>query len=319
MSSTRAILGLIVVIGVLIVMRSALFVVNEAEQVIITQFGEPIDRQIDTPGLKVKTPFIQKAHRFEKRYLEWDGHRNELPTRDKRFIWVDMYARWRISDPLLYFQRLRDERGAQTRLDDILDGETRNAIANHDLIEVIRTSNRTAAEGFVPEIVEGERPDALETIQTGREEIRNVILAAAQTRTADLGIEILDVQFKRINYVTEVRAKVYERMIAERRRIADRYRSEGEGEAARIRGERERDLKQIQSDAYRQAQTIVGRADSTATAIYAAAYDPTPDTRDFYGFLKTMESYQATVDPETWLLMSTDSEFYKYLKASSPR
>jgi membrane protease subunit HflC len=318
MSSTRAIILLALGIAVLIVLRSSIFVVNEAEQVIITQFGKPIGRQIDTPGLKLKMPFIQKANRFEKRYLEWDGYRNELPTRDKRFIWVDTYARWRISDPLLYFQRLRDERGAQTRLDDILDGETRNAIANNDLIEVIRSSNREAEVGLVSEIIE-DVADTLATIEVGRDNIRQDILAAAQSRTSDLGIEILDFQFKRINYVEEVRQKVYERMITERKRIADRYRSEGEGEASRIRGERGRDLKRIQSDAYRQAQAIVGRADSTATAIYAAAYDVSPTTRDFYRFLKTMESYQATVDPETWLIMSTDSEFYEYLKQSETR
>ena len=194
MSSTRAILGMIVVVALLIVVRSSLFIVNEPEQVIITQFGKPIGRQIDTPGLKFKTPFIQKAHRFEKRYLEWDGHRNELPTRDKRFIWVDTYARWRISDPLLFFQRLRDERGAQTRLDDILDGETRNAIANHDLIEVIRSTNR---DDFIDAAIEGEEPDILQPIRTGRDDIRDEILTTAQSRTADLGIEILDVQFSR--------------------------------------------------------------------------------------------------------------------------
>lgn len=294
----------------LIVVRGTLFIVQEPEQVIITQFGKPVGDPITTPGLKAKIPIVQKAHRFDKRFLEWDGDANQLPTKDKRFIWVDTYARWRISDPLLFFQRLRDERGAQTRLDDILDGETRNAIANHNLVELIRSTNR------VPELteLEGDEEVTLEPIDFGRNTIREEILAKAQTRTIDLGIEILDVQFKRINYVEEVRQKVYERMIAERRRIADRFRSEGEGEASRIRGERLRDLKQIQSDAYRQAQEIMGDADAQATAIYAAAYDQSPDSRSFYEFLKTMESYKNTLDPETALILTTEGDFYRFLK-----
>ena len=310
----RGILTGVIVVLAIFAIQSAAFVVNETEQVIITQFGEPIDRQINTPGLKFKVPIIQKAHRFEKRYLEWDGDPNQLPTRDKRFIWVDAYARWRITNPLLYFQRLRDERGAKTRLDDILDGETRNAIANHDLIEVIRTSNRQIDIDLLDE--GQDELVTLASIETGRDGIRAEILESAAPRVSDLGIEVLDYQFKRINYVDEVRRKVYERMIAERKRIADRYRSEGEGEASRIRGERGRDLKRIQSEAYREAETIIGQADSLATRVYAGAYDRTSSTRDFYSFLKTMESYQETVDPDTWLLMSTEGEFYEYLVES---
>lgn len=310
------IVGIVLAVLLLIVARGSLYVVNEAEQVIITQFGKPVGDPKTTPGLKVKVPLIQTVHRFEKRYLEWDGDQNQLPTRDKRFIFVDTYARWRISDPLLYFQRLRDEYGAQTRLDDILDGETRNAIANHDLIEVIRTSNRTVSEAALEVAQTDEESATLDDIDVGREKIRQEILQKASERTSDLGIEILDFQFKRINYVPEVRQKVFERMIAERKRIADRYRSEGGGEAARIQGDKERDLRQIRSDAYRQAEAIIGRADSVATNVYAAAYDSSPEAREFYSFLKTMESYQATVDPDTWLLMSTDSEFYRYLKSS---
>jgi membrane protease subunit HflC len=253
---------------------------------------------------------IQKVNRFDKRFLEWDGDANELPTRDKRFIWVDTYARWRISDPLLFFQRLRDERGAQSRLDDILDGETRNAIANHDLVELIRNTNREPESG---EFDVGDEAN-LVTINTGREAIRQIVLKAAQTRTSDLGIEILDVQFKRINYVEEVRRNVYERMIAERRRIADRFRSEGEGQASRIRGEKERDLKQIRSEAYREAREIRGDGDASATSIYAAAYNRSADTRSFYEFLKTMEIYQTTLDAETSLILSTDGQFYRFLK-----
>lgn len=303
--------NLLIIIGLvlLVVLRGAFYVVQEPEQVIITQFGKPIGDPILKPGLKVKVPLVQKVHRFDKRFLEWDGDPNELPTKDKRFIWVDTYARWKISDPLLFFQRLRDERGAQTRLDDILDGETRNAIANHNLVELIRVSNREAVGA---ELDEDETP--LELIEFGRDVIREQVLAAAQSRTSDLGIEILDVQFKRINYVEEVRRKVYERMIAERRRIADRYRSEGEGEASRIRGEKDRELKRIQSGAYREAREIIGRADALATNIYAAAYDRSADTRSFYEFLRTMEIYETTLDAETSLIMSTEGEFYKFLK-----
>ena len=306
-------IGIIVlaIVGVILLL-SSLYVVREPEQVIITQFGRPIGDPVTEPGLKIKTPIIQKVNRFEKRFLEWDGDPNQLPTKDKRFIWVDMYARWRITDPLLFFQRLRDERGAQTRLDDILDGETRNAIANHNLLEVIRNTNRTPQQSEL----ETRDETRLETITTGRDEIRMEILSKAKPRTEDLGIEILDVQFKRINYVEEVRQKVYERMIAERTRIADRFRSEGEGEASRIRGEKERELKRIQSEAYRKAREIRGDADAAATKIYAAAYDRSEDTRAFYEFLKTMEIYQTTLDSETSLILSTDGEFYKFIKRS---
>ncbi len=298
-----------------IVLANSLYVVSEAEQVIITQFGKPVGDPIDAPGLKLKIPFVQTIHRFDRRFLEWDGDANELPTRDKRFIWVNTYARWRISDPLLYFQRLRDERGAQTRLDDILDGETRNAIANHDLVEVIRSTNRQPADSDL----DAEEQTIFAQIETGRRAIQETILAAAQQRVTDLGIEILDLRFKRINYVEEVRKKVYERMIAERRRIADRFRSEGQGEAQRILGEKERELKRIQSEAYRTAQSIIGRADAEATRIFAGAYDRSPQTRSFYSFLKTMETYETTIDDKTSLIFSTDSEFTGYLRDSTQR
>ncbi len=311
----RMIPVVVVAVIVLILLLSSLYVVREPEQAIITQFGKPIGDPITAPGLKVKAPIIQKVHRFDKRFLEWDGDPNQLPTKDKRFIWVDMYARWRITDPLLFYQRLRDERGAQTRLDDILDGETRNAIANHSLLEVIRNTNRTPEQSGL----EARDETGLDSIAVGRDQIRMEILAKAKTRTADLGIEILDVQFKRINYVQEVRQKVYERMIAERMRIADRFRSEGEGEASRIRGEKERELKRVQSGAYREAREIIGDADAEATDIYAAAYNRSGDTRAFYEFLKTMEIYKTTLDSETLLLLSTDGEFYKFIKSSHGR
>jgi len=299
----------------LLLISGTFYLVGEPQQVIITQFGKPVGDPVSTPGLKVKVPLIQKVHRFEKRFLEWDGDANQLPTKDKRFVWVDTYARWRITDPLLFFQRLRDERGAHSRLDDILDGETRNAIAKYDVVEVVRTSNRVP----VPSELEPEDEAVLEQIQAGREKIRQEVLAIAQTRTADLGLEILDIQFKRINYVEEVQSKVYERMVAERRRIADRFRSEGEGEASRINGERERELLRIQSEAYRAAQEIKGRADAEAAAIYTQAFNQSQDARDFYAFTKTMESYRNTLDKESMLILTTDGEFYRFLKSAEGR
>ena len=282
----------------------AFYIVNEAQQVIITQFGKPVGDPVTTPGLKVKTPFIQKANYFEKRFLEWDGDPNEVPTRDKRFIWVDTYARWRISDPLLFFKRLSDERAAQSRLDDILDGETRNTIANHNLIEVVRSTNRDF-------VVSSALQEGTKQITAGRLVLEQEVLDNASVRTAVLGIEILDFQFKRTNYAEVDRPKVYERMISERKRIAEEYRSEGAGEAARINGNRDRDLKEITSEAYRQAQEFKGKADAEAADIYARAYNRDPD---FYRFLKTMEVYTRTMDKNTILLLSTDGEFLRYLE-----
>lgn len=312
----------LLVLVLLLVASNALFIVPEDRQAIITQFGAPVGDAIDTPGLKFKLPFIQKAHYFDRRFLEWQGSAEELPTRDKVFIFVDTYARWRISDPLLFFQRLRDELGAQSRLDDILDGETRNAIANHDLIEVIRSSNReAAADESYPDAGGGLDEDGgggLEEIVTGRDEIRQDILAAAQDRTADLGIEVLDVQFRRINYGQQVEPDVFNRMISERQRIADRFRSQGQGQASEILGNMDRDLKRIESEAYRQATEIRGRADAEATEIYASAYNQSVQSRNFYEFLRTMEAFEKTIDPNTWLVVSTDSDYFSFLKASGP-
>jgi membrane protease subunit HflC len=306
MKQASLILLLAAVLLVILVVGGAFYVVNEAEQVVITQFGKPVGDPVTTPGLKVKLPFLQKANYFEKRFLEWDGDPNQVPTQDKRFIWVDTYARWRITDPLLFFQRLRDERGAQSRLDDILDGETRNTVAKHLLIEVVRSSNRPFPDD---EIVE--KDVSFQEVEFGRAALEKEVFDTASARTSDLGIEILDFRFKRINYVEEVRTEVYARMISERQRIAEQYRSEGAGEAARINGDKERELKSITSEAYRQSQEIRGRADAEAADIYARAYNKDPE---FYRFLKTMEVYRTTLDKETTLLLSTDGEFLRYLK-----
>ena len=306
-------IGLLVVLTIVaFVLSQTLYVVNEKEQVIITQFGEPVGEAVITPGLKFKTPFLQKANYFDKRYLEWDGDPNQVPTKDKVFIFVDTFARWRITDPLKYFERLGSEREAQSRLDDILDGETRNAVASHNLIELIRSTNRTPDQ---PDDIADIVQDTLQIINIGREAIQEQIQAEATTRATDLGIEILDFRFKRINYAEEVRRTVYDRMISERNRIADKFRSEGQGEASRINGEKEKELQRIQSEAFREAETIRGKADAEAAAIYNAAYNKNASARELYSFIKSMEAYRNTIDKETSLIISTDSEFYKYLNS----
>ena len=300
------VLGLVVLV---LLAGKPLYTVTEVNQAIITQFGEPVGDPVTEPGLHLKLPYIQTANMFEKRFLEWDGFPNQVPTRDRRFIFVDTYARWRITDPLLFFQRLRDERGAQSRLDDILDGETRNAVARHDLIEIVRTSNRVPVNTTVGE---QEEQEVLAGITTGREEITQEILQAAAAAVGDLGIELLDLKFKRINYVPEVQQDVFARMIAERQRIAEEFRSEGQGESARIQGERERDLARIQSEAFRTAEELRGTADAEATGIYATAYN-----RDaaFYAFTKSLETYEKTMDPSTVFILGTDSELLRFLEA----
>lgn len=298
----------VIAVVALSVVGGMFFIVDETQQVIVTQFGKPIGEPITTPGLHMKIPFIQDANYFDKRFLAWDGEPNQIPTKDKRFIVLDTYARWRITDPLLFFQRLRDERGARSRLDDILDGEARNAIAKHKLIELVRSANPEAVDEPEPGGTLESAP--LELIKYGRQKLAQEVLKAASARTADLGIEILDFRFKRINYVDEVRQEVYARMISERKRIAEQYRSEGAGEAAKIEGEKQRELKTITSEAYRTAQEIKGRADAAAADIYASAYGKDPE---FYRFLRTMESYGKTLAGETTAVMTTDGDFLRYL------
>ncbi len=311
MKKGRIIIYVILLIIIIIIISASAFIVRETEQVVITQFGKPVGEAIITPGLKFKTPFIQKTNYFEKRFLEWDGDPNQVPTKDKKFIFVDSYARWQITDPLQFFKRLTNERGAQSRLDDILDGETRDYIANHNIEEAVRTSNRKPiSSGTISEIM----GDSLASIAVGREKIQNMIVESASKQAKDLGIVILDFRFKRINYVEEVREQVYERMKSERYRIADKFRSEGQGEASRINGEKERELKTIQSEAFREAEEIKGKADGAAAAIYAAAYDRSSSSRDLYSFVKSMETFEKTFDKQTFVILSTDSELYKYLQ-----
>lgn len=309
MRTKRIILISLVAITVLVITNS-IYILDETQQAIVTQFGRPVGEPRTEPGLNFKIPFLNKVQFFDKRYLEWDGNKNQVPTKDKKFIFVDTYARWEITNPLQFFIRLRDERSAQSRLDDILDGETRNAIASHDLLDIVRSSNRD------PEITEDfmEEIERLDDISVGRAIIEKIVLEKANERTADLGVRILDFKFKRMNYVDEVRDRVYDRMISERNRIADQFRSEGQGEARKIEGDKERDLAEIQSNAFREAEEIKGRADAEATDIYASAYNKNRTAVDLYKFLRTMESFEKSMDENTSIILSSDSEFFKYLK-----
>jgi modulator of FtsH protease HflC len=294
---------------------SSIYTVSEVEQAIITQFGKPIGAPVTTAGLKVKVPFIQDVNLIDKRVLEWDGNPTDMPTKDKLYISVDLFARWRIADPLQYFLRLHDERSAQSRLDDILGSETRNAVAKHELIEIIRTT-----KDRVPLRDAGTEQDmgALVPIQKGRKLVEQEIFAEAAEKVRVFGIELLDIRFKRINYNESVSPKIYDRMISERRQIAERFLSEGNGEAARIRGNRVRDLNKIQSEAYRQVEEIRGVADAKATEIYARAYNQSPEAVAFYEFTRTMQSYKSIIAENTTLVLSTGSDLFKFLKGMSP-
>ncbi len=298
-----------------IVTYESLFRVNETEQAIITQFGKPVGDIITESGLKLKIPFIQKVNRIEKRILLWDGSANDMPTKDKLYITVDTFGRWRIQDPLQYFLRLRDERSAQSRLEDILGSETRNAVAKHELIEIIRTT-RDRTPSVDPLLADVDISELL-PIQRGRRLVEEDIFQAASDKLAEFGIELLDIRFKRINYNDSVRQKIYARMISERQQIAERFRSEGAGQAARIMGDMERDLQGIESEAYRKVQTIQGDADAKATEIYASAYDKNQAARDLYDFVKTLETYRSVIDNNTTLVLTTDSDIYGLLNGIS--
>ena len=308
MGKLFSILITVFIFVIVLIFGGAFYIVNESEQVVITQFGKPVGNPITTPGLKIKKPFLETANYFDKRFIAWDGEPKQVSTRDKRFININTYARWRISDPLQYAKRLFDESKALTRLGSVLEGATQNAIANHDLIELVRSSNRDYVSAQENSDEKSNKEKAI--IKSGRDEITKEILALAKESTKDLGIEILDFKFKRINYVPEVRQKVYERMISERKRIAEEFRSQGAGESARINGQKDRDLKEITSDAYRRSQEIKGKADGEAANIYAGAYNKNPS---FYRFMRTMEIYKETLDDETVLVLSTEGEFLKFL------
>ncbi|MDP2943210.1 MAG: protease modulator HflC [Candidatus Omnitrophota bacterium] len=292
-------------------LSGALFIIDEGKQVVITQFGKPVGKPISASGLHFKTPLIQDAHYFEKRLLDWDGDPNQIPTSDKKYIWVDTIARWKITDPLKFLQSVGNEMGAQGRMDDIINSATRDAVTGHLLVDAVRNTNRILETKETGEdvIVTDE---ALERIEVGRKQLTRAILEKAKVLAPQYGIEIVDVRIRRINYVEDVRNKVYDRMIAERKRAAEKYRSEGMGKSAEIEGQVAKELKLITSEAYRQAQIIMGKADAEAIGIYARAYD---QDADFYSFLKTFETYKATIDDKTTIILTTDSDYYKYLKS----
>ena len=296
------------IIIAIIILSSTFYIVDETQQVVITEFGQPVGKPITRAGLYVKKPFIQKVNRFEKRLLTWDGSPTQIPTKDKKYIWVDTTARWKIVDPLKFLQSVGSEREAQARLDDIIDSATRDKITAHSLYEIVRNTNR---EFIVSEVFVQKEEETGEVLK-GRERISREILKEAAKLTPQYGIELVDVRIKRLNYVEEVRQKVYARMISERKRVAEQYRSEGQGKKAGIEGMREKELQRITSEAYKRAQIIKGEADAKATRIYAQAYSKDPE---FYSFLKTLETYTRTLSGDSVIILTTDSELYKYLKS----
>ena len=299
---------------------SAVYIVDETKQVFVTQFGDIISGPQNGPGkdeagLYFRIPFITKVHEFEKRYLEWDGDPNEVTTKDKRFIYIDTYARWRIADAEMFYKNLQNEEFAVVRLNDILDGAARNVVAANDLKEVIRSHQR---ESIVADdqVLDGE--SQLETFTQGRSKLAQLVMEDANKNVPQFGIKLLDFRFKRINYHEDVQKTIFERMISERSRISSRFRSEGAGEAAKILGTQQRELKEITSKAYLEKQQIMGEADAKAVAIYAEAFDQSTEAREFYEFLKTMETLETTLSKDDTLIFSTDSDFFRYLKRSAP-
>lgn len=294
----------------LIVLFNAFYIIDERQQVIITQFGKPMGDAIKDAGLHIKVPFIQKVHYFDKRILEWDGDAKQIPTSDKRYIWLDTFSRWQIVDPLKFYETTRYEYNAHSRLDDIISGITRDVISSNKLLEIIRSSNREMA--FTSEYSDSKLEDVIkEKIINGRQAIADSIFALAKVKVAEYGINLIDVRIKRLNYNQEVQSKVFERMISERNKIAAKYLSEGKGNSSEILGKMQRELDQIQSEAYQRAQEIKGKADALAINIYANAYNRDPE---FYEFLKTLETYEKTIDNKNTIIMTTDSDYYKFLK-----
>lgn len=291
----------------MVVINSA-YIVDETRVAVVTQFGEPVSGPVSTPGLKWKIPGVQTVHFFDKRILEWDGYPSEVPTRDKKFIWVDVTGRWRIVDPLKFLKTMQTETKAQTRLDDIMDGVTRNFITRHNLVDIVRSTNRILEikETDVDGVAQGD----YDKVEVGRETITRDILNSAREIVKDYGIELIDLRIKRINYIASVQTKVFERMISERKRAAETLRSEGQGMRAEIEGEKEKEQKRITSEAYRKAQKIKGEADAEAIRIYGESFGKDPE---FYSLIRTLEAYPSALKNGR-LVLSTDSEFFKYLK-----
>ena len=307
MKGLKPLIVLTVALVVLLLAMAFVFTVSETQQVIVTQFGSP-KRVIKEAGLHFKLPFIEQVNTLEKRVLEWDGNPTQVPTLDKKYIWVDSFARWRITDPLMFFKTVTIEASAHGRLDDIINGAVRNKISNHPLIEAVRTSDRPMS---IMTGIDGEATGEVREVEAGRDAIVAEVLAEAKQAATEFGIDIIDIRFKRINYVEEVRESVYERMITERQRIASKYRSEGEGKRAEIGGMKEKELNRIYSEAYRTAETLRGEADAKATKIYANAYRKDPE---FYSFLKTLDVYKATIGENNRIILTTDTDLYRYLR-----
>jgi membrane protease subunit HflC len=316
----KSLITLILLGAAIIIISSSAYTVSETEQIFITEFGKPVGEPINAysgknqAGLHFKMPFIQTVNRIEKRILEWDGPATDMPTRDKLYITVDNFARWRITDPKTYFEKLRDERSALSRLNNIIGSATLDVIAKHDLIEVIRSEKDRKPERDETLVTENSTLGLLPPIRFGRGMLDDQILKAAQPKVKDWGIELLDVRFKRINYKSGVIEKIYARMSSERQQIADKFRSEGAGEAAKIIGRKERDLLEIESGAYRREQEIKGKADAAATGIYAAAYSSSPTAADFYQFTKTLETYQKTLGKDSTVILTSDSDLFRLFK-----
>lgn len=305
--------GLVIALLALLVLSQSMYVVDEREQVVITEFGKPVGEAITDAGLHFKRPFVQDANRFDKRIQEWDGERNQIPTADKRFIWVDTTARWRIADPLLFLTSVGTETGAQTRLDDVLDAATRDQISSNNLVEAVRVSNRILDEPTVDDGEEVLSSENAERVTVGRDEIARRILESAKPIVlSQFGIDLTDLRIKRINYVDSVRDKVYERMKSERERIAEKYRSEGEGLKEKISGKMVREQKQIESEAYRVAQETIAKADAEAARIFSDAYDKNPE---FYAFWRSLQAYEKTIGDNHTLVISPSSPLYRYLFA----
>lgn len=314
MNSLKPALLLLAAAVVLVLSSTAFYVVSEAEQVVLTQFGKPQGPAVTTPGLKMKVPFIQQVHRIEKRALPWNGRPTEMPTKDKTYLVVDAFARWRITDVETYFLRLRDERSAQSRLDDIIGSEIRSVVASHELIELVRSDKdrRPTLDEAMPDGLA--RAVAWPPIRAGRAALEQQVLENAAPKLKVFGIDLLNLQFTRINYNESVQQTIYQRMISERQQIAERFRSEGLGEAARILGDREKELRRIESEAYRQVQTIRGDADARAAEIYASAYNQSAQAADLYRFMKTLETWKSALDDQTTIILTTDSELFRLLK-----
>ena len=314
----RAIAFLLFLVLGAVLIASGCYTVRETETAIVTRFGRPVGEPKINAGLYFKIPLIEVVNKQEKRVLEWDGAPVEMPTKDKTYIEVDTFARWRIADPTKFFVALRDPRTAQSRLDDIIGSETRAAVARHELIEIIR-SDKTRVLKIDPQNAPSGGSAVPVKIQRGRLEIERDVLAASAPKLIQLGLELIDVRIKRVNYNSAVLQRIFQRMMSERQQIAQRFRSEGEGEAATIGGKKERDLREVESTAYKKVLQLQGEADAEATRIYAESFNKSPEAAEFYAFMKTLETYKKILGNSTSLVLSTDSDIFSMLKHAAPK